>query len=164
MKKIAILIMIITIISKVLGLVRDITLSYFYGASNISDAYLISITIPMVIFSIIGVGISIGYIPIYTKIEGINGVDKGNRFTSNLMNLLMIVYTIIIILGIIFANQIVRLFASGFEEETFKMAVLFTKIALVGIYATGAMKIYREFLQLKGNYYIPAFVVYPLIF
>lgn len=62
MKTIAILLMIITIISKVLGFGREITLSYFYGASNISDAYLISLTIPLVIFSFIGIGISTGYI------------------------------------------------------------------------------------------------------
>lgn len=62
MKTTAILLMIITIISKVLGFGREITLSYFYGASNISDAYLISLTIPLVIFSFIGIGISTGYI------------------------------------------------------------------------------------------------------
>lgn len=63
MKKTAILIMIITIISKIFGLGREITLSYFYEASNISDAYLISMTILMVIFSFIGTGISTGYVP-----------------------------------------------------------------------------------------------------
>ncbi len=62
MKTIAILLMIITIISKILGFGRDVTLSYFYGASSISDAYLISLTIPLVIFSFIGIGISTGYI------------------------------------------------------------------------------------------------------
>jgi len=46
MKKTALLLMIITILSKIMGFARDITLSYFYGASSITDAYLISITIP----------------------------------------------------------------------------------------------------------------------
>lgn len=62
MKKTAILLMILTILSKILGFGRDVTLSYFYGASSISDAYLISLTIPLVIFSFIGIGISTGYI------------------------------------------------------------------------------------------------------
>ena len=46
MKQTAIILMIITVGSKILGFAREIVLSYFYGASNISDAYLISQTIP----------------------------------------------------------------------------------------------------------------------
>ena len=50
MKKTAFLLMIITILSKLVGFSRDIILSYFYGASSITDAYLISMTIPGAIF------------------------------------------------------------------------------------------------------------------
>lgn len=38
MKKVAIVLVIITIISKFFGFFREITLSYFYGVSNESDA------------------------------------------------------------------------------------------------------------------------------
>jgi len=77
MKKTALLLMIITIFSKIVGFGRELTLSYFYGASNISDAFLISLTIPNVIFSFIGTGISTGYIPLYSKIEQKYGERKG---------------------------------------------------------------------------------------
>lgn len=81
MKKAAVLLMILTIFLKIFGFARDITLSYFYGASNISDAYLISITIPVVIFSFIGTGITTGYIPMYSKIENNNGAKEANSVT-----------------------------------------------------------------------------------
>ncbi len=57
MKKTAIILMFITIISKLFGFGREIALSYIYGASNISDAYLISITIPSVVFGFVSIGI-----------------------------------------------------------------------------------------------------------
>ena len=76
MKKTALIIMIVTIFSKVVGFGREITLSYFYGASNISDAFLISLTIPSAVFSFIGTGISTGYIPLYSKIEQKYGQKK----------------------------------------------------------------------------------------
>lgn len=69
MKKTAFLIMIITIVSKLFGFVRDIVLSYVYGASNVSDAYLISMTIPSVIFGFIISGLVAGFIPLYTNIR-----------------------------------------------------------------------------------------------
>lgn len=67
MKKIAILLMLITIISELLGLIRDIIFSYFYKASGILDAYLIFTTIPVVICSFIGIGILTRYIPCIVK-------------------------------------------------------------------------------------------------
>lgn len=60
MKQTTLAVMIITVLSKVLGFVREMVLSYVYGASDITDAYLISQTIPTVIFSFISAGIATG--------------------------------------------------------------------------------------------------------
>ena len=164
MKKTAILLMLIKIISKVFGFARDITLSYFYGASSISDAYLISLTIPTVIFSFIGTGISTGYIPMYSKIEREYGEKEGNRYTNNLVNILIIICTIMIIFGLLFTDKIVKIFALGFEGKTLALAVQFTKIGLLGIYFTGLIYIFNGFLQIKGNYVIPALIGFPMNF
>lgn len=164
MKKAAILLMIITMISKMFGFARDVTLSYFYGASNISDAYLIALTIPGVIFSFIGTGISTGYIPMYSNIEQEYGEEEGNKYTNNLVNILMIICTVIIFFGLLFTNQIVKIFALGFEGETLTLAVQFTKISLLGIYFTGLMYVFNGFLQIKGNYVVPALIGFPLNF
>lgn len=164
MKKTAILVMLITIISKVFGFARDLTLSYFYGTSSISDAFLISLTIPSVIFGFIGAGISAGYIPMYSKIEKDYGEKEGNRYTNNLINILIIISTIIIIFGLSFTEPIVKLFASGFKGERLELAVKFTRISLFGIYFTGLLSIFSGFLQLKGNYAIPALIGFPMNF
>ncbi len=73
MKKTALIVMIVTILSKILGFGREMVLSYVYGASAISDAYLISQTIPAVIFSFVSVGIATGYIPLYSRILSEHG-------------------------------------------------------------------------------------------
>lgn len=97
MKKTALLLMLITILSKLAGFARDLTLSYLYGASSITDAYLISITIPSVIFGFIGAGIATGYIPMYSRIEKLEGSNEGNKYTNNLVNILLVLCTIIFV-------------------------------------------------------------------
>lgn len=164
MKKTAILLMLITIISKILGFGREITLSYFYGASNISDAFMISLTIPTVIFSFIGRGISTSYIPMYSNIEINCGTKESYRFTNNLVNLMIILCTIIAILGLSFTEQIVKLFASGFGGETLALAIRFTKISMLGIYFTGLLSVFCGFLRIRGNYTIPALIRFPMNF
>ncbi|MBS4223346.1 murein biosynthesis integral membrane protein MurJ [Lederbergia citrea] len=162
MKKMVILLMIITLLSKVTGFAREITLAYFYGASDISDAYFVSTIIPFVIFSFIGVGITSGYIPIFNKIEKNEGALVSNKFTSNLLNVLMILCTIIVIIVELFSYQIVKVFASGFEGEILNLAVLFTRITVLGIYFNVVITIYNGFLQMKNSFVIPA--VFGFIF
>lgn len=164
MKKTALLLMLLTILSKMLGFARDLILSYFYGASSITDAYLISITIPSVIFGFIGVGIATGYIPMYSKIYNLEGSKKANKYTNNLVNILVVLSTIIFVFGLLFTEPLVKLFASGFEGETLEMAIRFTKITLIGMYFTGLISVFSGFLQIKDNYAIPALMGFPLNF
>ncbi len=156
--------MLVTIFSKIFGFARDMTLSYFYGASNISDAFIISITIPSALFGIIVAGISTGYIPMYTKIHQNYGKVESEKFTSNLLNVLVLISTVIVIPGLLFTDEIVRVFASGFEGDTLAYAIQFTRISLIGIYFTGFVVLLNAYLQLQKNYIIPALIGFPLNF
>ena len=76
MKKAALAVMVITIASKLLGFGREVILSYVYGASATTDAYLISQTIPNVIFSFITAGIATCFIPMYSRILNERGKQE----------------------------------------------------------------------------------------
>lgn len=162
MKKIALSIMIITIISKVFGFARDVTLSYFYGASYITDAYLISIIIPTAIFGFISSGIATGFIPMYTKIEKLDGSKEGNRYINNLINIMVVLCSVILVFGLVFTTPLVRIFASGFTGETLELTVKFTRVGLVAMYFTGFVSIFVGFLQIKNKYSITALIGLPL--
>ena len=58
-------VMAITLTSKFLGFVKELVLAYFFGVSEISDAYLISQTIPGTLFQLVGTGITTCFVPIY---------------------------------------------------------------------------------------------------
>lgn len=162
MKRAAIIIMIITLFSKILGLTRDIVLSYFYGASNISDAYLVSLTIPTLIFSFVSSGILTAYIPMLSKIINDSGEDEGSKYTSNLINITLLMTTLITFITILFCEPIIRIFALGFSNETLELAVRFTQITLIGMYFTALVSIFSGFLQVKKKYFAPALIGFPL--
>jgi putative peptidoglycan lipid II flippase len=162
MKKTALIIMIITLFSKFLGFGRDIVLSYFFGASSISDAYLISLTIPSVIFGFIGVGIVTAYIPMQSRIIRESGEEAGSEFTSNFTNIILMIVTMILLMGMVFTEPIVKLFALGFSGEILELAINFTKISLFGMYFTALISIFSGYLQIKDNYIVPALIGFPL--
>ncbi len=150
-----------TIISRILGFIREITLSYFYGASNISDAYLISQTIPTVIFGFIGAGLATAYIPMYSKIEKELGKKEADWFSSNLINVLMIIISVIFVVAFLFSEPIARLFASGFDGETLELASAFTRISLVGMFFNVLISLFSGYLQIKGKFMVPALIGLP---
>lgn len=156
MKKTAFILMLLTIFTKIVGFARDVTLSYFYGTSGISDAYLISLTIPVTIFSFIGTGIAISYIPMYSSIQRGIGIQAADRFTNSIINFVLIICTLITLTSLWFAAPIVKLFASGFEGETLEGAVQFTRISIIGVYFYGSISIFKSYLQLKNNFVVPA--------
>ncbi|RNF41152.1 murein biosynthesis integral membrane protein MurJ [Planococcus salinus] len=162
MKKAVILIMVLTIFSKFIGFFRDVTLAYFYGASGISDAYLISLTIPTVIFGFVATGISTGYIPMYSRIEEKYGEQNSKDYTNNLLNILWALCTVIVVLGLIFTQPLVRIFASGFEGDILQLAVTFTRISIVGIYFTMTIRILSGYLNMKKYYVVPTLIGLPL--
>jgi putative peptidoglycan lipid II flippase len=154
--------MTITILSKALGFAREIALSYVYGASAITDAYLISQTIPIVIFSFISVGIATGYIPLYSRILNEQGQLEANKYTNNLSNALLLLASIIVAIVLLFTQPIVKTFASGFSGETLELAVAFTRISVFGVYFTAVLNIFAGYLGIHDNYIIPALVGFPM--
>jgi putative peptidoglycan lipid II flippase len=153
-----IFLIIISFLSKFVGFGREVFLSHYYGAGSISDAYLISLTIPVVICAIIGNSISTGYIPIYNKVSSTRGIDEGNKFTNNLINSILILTTFFVFFGFFFTKQIVHIFAMGFNNETLKLAILFTKISLFSMYFIIINSVLTGFLQTKEKYIYPALV------
>ena len=104
MRKATFIVMVITIISKFVGFCREIVLSYVYGASAITDAYLISQTIPAVIFSFISAGIATGFIPLYSRILNEQGQIEANRYTNNLSNALLLLSSVIVVFVLLFTQ------------------------------------------------------------
>lgn len=162
MKKAVILLMVLTIISKFSGFLRDLTLAYFYGASEISDVFLLAISVPTVVFGVIAAGISTGYIPLYSRIDNQLGEKQGIKYTNNLISILMVICTGIVILSLTFTEYLVKIFAIGFEGETLALAVMFTRFSIFGIYFTIIIRILSAYLNYKQIFAVPSLIGIPM--
>lgn len=163
-KKTVVIVMGLTLLSKVIGFLRDIILAYFYGASTVSDAFLISLVIPSVIFGFIGTGIYTSYIPMYSQIEEHGGKGEADKFTRSLIGFLLLFSTAVIAFGLLFTEPLVKLFASGFKGKELELTVSFTKMTLFSMYSTSLIFIVNAYLQIKGRQAISGLMGLPLNF
>lgn len=162
MKRNIAIIILITIFTKGMGFVREIALTYFYGATAVSDVYLIAQAIPSTLFALIGTGLATTFIPIFNRVQKEEGEKSALKFSSNVINLVMGFCTVLVLLVLLFTPQVVKLFASGFQGTTLSLAIAFTRISVFGIYFTALLYILNAYLQLKNEFTIPALVSLPM--
>ena len=112
--------MIATMIAKLLGFGRELVLASSYGASMYSDAYLTAMNIPLAIFSIIGSALTTTFIPMYFEVSSDLGKEKALNYANNVFNIVMVICIVLAILGFIFIEPLVKVFAMGFEGQTLK--------------------------------------------
>lgn len=155
------ILMIATVIAKILGFGRELVLASVYGASMYSDAYITAMNIPLVIFTVIGTSLATTLIPMYFDVDKSLGKDKSLEFINNIFNIVILLCIILSILGCFFSEEIVKIFAIGFKGETFKVAVKFTKVTIIGIVFIGLSYIMTAYLHIKSNFTIPGLVSVP---
>ncbi|PLR76021.1 murein biosynthesis integral membrane protein MurJ [Bacillus sp. V3-13] len=162
MKKTAFFLILISLIGKFLGFGKYVALSYYFGAGIISDAFVLSITIPTVIFAFIGIGLSTSFIPVYNDVLSKNGQEYANRFTSKLITLLLFINTALVALVFFNTDTIIKLFASGFTTEAIKLTNTLIKVSIIGVYFSGTIYILSSLLQVKKIFIIPAISEIPI--
>lgn len=154
--------MILSAATKVFGFLREIILGYYYGVGDVAEAYKIAQTIPIIILMIVGAGISTGFIPTYNKAFTEEGRSKADRFTSNAINIVVILGLIFCVLVNLFPGLFVKIFASGFEGEKLQYSILFTRIAVFGTIFSMISYILQPYLQIRDNFWVPAMVGIPM--
>ncbi|MDY2987963.1 MAG: murein biosynthesis integral membrane protein MurJ [Peptoniphilus sp.] len=148
------ILMIVTIVSKIFGLLREKALAYFFGTGIIVEAFLVAFQIPMTFTNILSGATANGYIPMYNEIKERSGEKEANSFTSNLSNIVFFGSLLISIVGIVFAKQLVIAMAIGFKGETLAMAVFMTRVALLSLAATTVFSIFKAYLQIKRHFIV----------
>ena len=147
--------MIITILSKLFGFVRESVMAAVIGAGDIKSIYVTATTIPDIMMYTVITGIVSAYITVYTRIRTDKGEAEANSFTSNLINVLMVYGAIIFLLIIIFAGPISKIFSPKLIGETHDMATSFTRIMAVSIFAFLYSAVIRGFLNVRNNFIDP---------
>ncbi len=159
--KAALWIMIATMLSKVLGFFREMVFANFYGTGKLSDVFLLALNIPGLIVAVVGSAIATTYIPLYIELKEKKGEEEALKFTNNIMNICAIITVIIAILGLVFTEEFVKVFARGFSGDKFDLAVDFTKIMISGVLFLGVSKILSSYLQVNDNFVIPGLLGIP---
>ena len=119
-----------TIISRILGYLRDILIAIFLGASIFADAFFVAFRLPNTFRRLFAEGtFNAAFIPSYTSSK-IEGKKKGKAFADEVLSLLLFILIFLVTLAEIFTPYLVYIIAPGFIEDNnkFILAIEFTRI------------------------------------
>ena len=156
-----VLLMIVTIVSKILGLFRDSVLASAYGTGKYAAVYSTANSISTILFAVIGTALATSLIPLYNKLASEDSTERAMGLLNSVVNLVVIVCLSIAGLGIIFAGPLVKVFAPGYQGDVYTLCVQYTRILLPSIVFVGLANIFTSYLQIKKRYVIPGFIGMP---
>ena len=117
--------------SRVTGLVREIVLARLFGASVAYDAFLLGFRLPNLTRDLFAEGaLSSAFVPTFTEYLANKSREEAVRLASLVATAIVWLVGLICLLGVVFAPQMVRLFAPGFllVPGKFELAVSLTRI------------------------------------
>jgi putative peptidoglycan lipid II flippase len=158
--KSAAIVSVITMLSRVLGYIRDAISAAIFGVGIASDAYFVAFRIPNMLRNLLAEGaLSSAFIPVFT--EYLEKRDKKDvwMLAANVMSLLAIVLAFVTSFGIIFADPIVRVMAPGFvnQPEKFALTVTLTRYLFPFIFFVSIAALFLGILNSLKKFSIPAF-------
>jgi putative peptidoglycan lipid II flippase len=101
--------------SRILGLVRDQVLAYFFGAADAMDAYRVAFKIPNLFRDLFAEGaMSAAFVPTFTRHVAETGKDAAWRLGNNVINALVVVTGVLVLLGVALATPLVEALAGRY--------------------------------------------------
>lgn len=119
--------------SRLLGLVRNLTFAYFFGATNAMDAFFVAYRIPNLMRDLFAEGVmSAAFVPTFTKRLTTEGRDSAWQLGNQLINALIVITGGLVLASIIFVVPLTRLFAGDFGAVPgkFELTVQLTRVML----------------------------------
>ncbi len=146
-------VIIISLVSKVTGFFRDVFITARFGATLVTDAYVVALLIPEVLFNIFGNSLTANFAPVYYEAEH---SKRHRQFVSTLFSLYLLLAGVIYVMGLKHTRLLITIFSSGFSGLALHTTTFLLKIFLVNIFFITVTYFCLAFLQAHNRFLIPS--------
>ncbi|MBW8309275.1 MAG: murein biosynthesis integral membrane protein MurJ [Candidatus Paracaedibacteraceae bacterium] len=120
-----------TVMSRIFGLVREIMIARFLGASLVTDAFFVAFKFPNLFRRIFAEGaFNAAFVPLFSRKLVSEGREPAKALAEVIFSAMLAFLTIFVLLVVIFTPTIIHILAPGFATtpERLELAITFTRI------------------------------------
>lgn len=143
----------LTMASRILGFVRDVLIAAFLGAGPVAEAFFVAFRLPNMFRRFFAEGaFNMAFVPMFAKkVEG-DGEAVARAFGREAQSVLLAALVVLTILAEIAMPFLVTALASGFDQPTFELAVLLSRISFPYILFISLTALYSGVLNSFGRF------------
>lgn len=148
-----------TLVSRLLGFLRDMAIAWLFGAGMLADAFFVAFRIPSTLRELLGEGaLSAAFIPTFTRTATRQGRQAAWDLASTVMGTLAVVLAGVTVLGVVLAPAIVHVLAPGFAGIPGKvpLTVQLLRVMFPYIFLVGLAAFFMAILNSLGHFLTPA--------
>ncbi|WHL25231.1 MAG: murein biosynthesis integral membrane protein MurJ [Candidatus Blochmannia vicinus] len=150
----------ITMLSRILGFIRDTIIARMFGASVMTDAFFIAFKLPNLLRRIFAEGVFYQvFLPILSEYRCRDSEEEIRVFISRVSGVLIFMVTIVVVIGLITAPWIIAVTAPGFDSSTekFIMAIKMFRVMFPYILLVSLTSLMGSILNTCNFFLIPSF-------
>ncbi len=149
-----------TLLSRILGFLRDMVIANFFGAGMAADAFFVAFRIPNLWRRLVGEGsLTISFIPVYTEYLTQKSEEETREVTHIAFTIAGVVLLILTLFGILFSSFLIRIIAPGWYikyPETFQLTVTLNRIIFPYLFFMGLFALCMGILNSLRHFFAPA--------
>ncbi|HEY1096862.1 MAG TPA: murein biosynthesis integral membrane protein MurJ [Alphaproteobacteria bacterium] len=154
-----------TIISRLLGFVRDVLSANIMGAGLVADAFFVALKLPNFFRRMTAEGaFSVSFVPLFTRTLQEDGKDAAREFASQAMMWMSAILIPVSILAIIFMPHVIFLIAPGFDTdpERYALGVTLSRITFGYLFLMSLVALLGGILNTMDRF--APFAAAPIVF
>ena len=152
----AVMMMFGTLLSRVLGLAREVLVAAYFGATGSMDAFNVAYTLSNLARQLLAEGaLSAAFVPVFSKVLN-KSREKAIALARQTMTVLLLATFIVVGLGIYFAPALVKIMAPGFESVSHDLAVSMTRDMFPFLLFISLAALTMGELNSLGSFFIPS--------
>jgi len=150
------LILFFNLLSRLLGLVREMVIAHQFGVSAATDAYLVAYTLPNVLFTILTGALATVVVPVFNEYAVRGQRDEAWRLFSSVFNLVLVTLLGATVLGIGLAPYLVKLLAPKLAPEVLALAAELARIMFPVLVFSGLATLFMGLLNANNIFGVAA--------
>lgn len=143
-------------LSRCFGLIREQIFAFFFGAGVALDAFIVAFRVPNLLRDLFAEGaLSQSFVTVFANKLAGNDDHKAFQLANKVATFLALLVGTLVILGIVFSPQLVRLFATGFTGEKFILTVKLMRLMFPFIFFVSLAALLMGMLNAKDRFFLP---------
>ena len=142
---------ILTVISRILGLVRESTTAAFLGTGVLADAFSVAFIVPDMVRRLFADGvISAAFIPQFKGLVTENKRDRAAEFLNAVFSIVTVFAFVAVVILMIFSGNLVSVLSPSFDAESAEEAAFLAKIMFPYIFFITLAALIQSVLNSSG--------------